>query len=125
MAALLRDITIDQGARFAESYILYTDDAQSIRRDLTGWTVRMQIRVTPNAPTTIWDSASPGSGSAISIASPASNGQINLVIGATITAAFPSGQQLKYDIEIAQTGDPNVVVRIMQGVAIVRPNVTR
>ena len=85
----------------------------------------MQIRKfanTPNPP--IWDSATPGSGSSLTVSAPGTTGTINLVIGATVTAGFASGEYV-YDMEIVNNTDPNDVTRIFEGKAIVRANVTK
>lgn len=114
MSAGVLDLVIEQGATY-KRVIEYVDENDS-PIDLTGYTVRMQIRnnhITNDIILELTDLY-------ISITD-ALNGEITINIPANITATLPSILGV-YDIEIELTGD---VERLLQGTVQISPEVTR
>lgn len=112
----LYNITCDKGATFSRS-ITWTNSAKR-PHDLTGYTARMHVRSTVDAPTTLVMLTTENS--RISLGGVA--GTINLLISATDTTNFISGKYV-YDLEVVSGG--GVVDRIIEGNFIVKPEVTR
>jgi hypothetical protein len=114
MAAATHNLTIDQGATWRVN-LLYKDSAGS-PINLTGYSAQLQLR-------TSYDAASASlnltTGSGITIT--ANTGAIAIVATATQTGALVAGDYV-YDLEITLSGE---VTRLIQGRAIVRPQVTR
>jgi hypothetical protein len=108
MAAGVYNTTIERGATF--SLTVTYKDASANPVDLTGWTVRMQVRETPADSSPILTSEG-GSG----------------VITATISAATTSAltqTTAYYDIEAEQTST-GIVKRVLRGRIIISAEITR
>jgi len=85
---------------------------------LTGYTADMQIRQTITSSTILYE-ASTGNGA---IVMGGTAGTITLTIPAATTAAFTWNRGV-YDLNLTSPG--GVVTRLLQGYAIVSPEVTR
>ena len=112
MAAGTYNFTLEQGSTFSRQI---TVQENSTALNLTGYTARMQMRSTHDSSTIALTYTS-------TIASPASNGKINLSATATQTAAIEEGMYV-YDLEIESSGGE--VTRLMEGQVTVTPEVTR
>lgn len=132
--AAKQNLDCDQGAKFSQS--LLWKDADGAVVDLTGYTARMEIREEVTASTiilTLETNPAPGGGTGngyISLGSVGSPVDYNilLVIPATVTAAFVTGNEKKvwhYDLELLPADDEDSVVRLIQGKFVVFPEVTR
>ena len=112
MAAGKHNFTLEQGSTFNRE-ITVQENSQAL--NLTGYSARMQMRSTH-------DSSSIALTFTAAIASPASNGKINLGATATATAAVEEGIYV-YDLEIESSA--GTVTRILEGTITVTPEVTR
>jgi len=112
MAAGTYNFTLEQGSTFSRQI---TVQENSTALNLSGYTARMQMRSTHDSSTIALTYTS-------TIASPASNGKINLSATATQTAAIEEGIYV-YDLEIESSGGE--VTRLMEGQVTVTPEVTR
>ena len=112
MAAGTYNFTLEQGSTFSRQ-ITVQEDGTAL--NLTGYTARMQMRSTHDSSTIALTYTS-------TIASPASNGIVNLSATATQSAAIEEGIYV-YDLEIESSG--GVVTRLMEGKVTVTPEVTR
>ena len=112
MAAGTYNFTLEQGSTFSRQI---TVQENGTALNLTGYTARMQMRSTHDSSTIALTYTS-------TIASPASNGIVNLSATASQSAAIEEGIYV-YDLEIESgTG---VVTRLMEGKVTVTPEVTR
>ena len=114
--ASIYNITIDQGATYtlAISY----KDSNGAAINLTNYTAAMQLRSTYTSADAVLSLSSPSNGIVITPAT----GLINLTITDTQTAALLA-TTFVYDLEI--TSPTNVKTRLIQGNAIINPEVTR
>ena len=132
MSASNVDLLIEQGATFERTITI--SDANCVPMDITGWEFRGQIRRTYSDTTVL---ASFSFTIQDQVTKP---GQVLMFMSATTTAAIPvnpasdsstsciSTPNLKptnyvYDVEAETSSD--FVYRILQGLAIVSPDVTR
>jgi hypothetical protein len=105
------NLFIDQGTDFS-SVIVVSDDTGS-PRDLTGYTGRAQLRQSYNSQkNTAFE---------VNINNP-EDGEIVLSLSNSVTSNIKYGRYV-YDVEIQS--NTNVVERIVQGVVILDPEVTR
>lgn len=109
------DILAPQGATFSETYTYKVNGALV---DLTSYTARMQVRKTPSSDVKLLDLTTENSG--ITLGGVA--GTITVGASATAMAAVPSGKY-RYDLEVVSSG--GVVTRLLEGVFVVSPEVTR
>jgi hypothetical protein len=114
MAAAIHDLIIDQGATWKVN-LLYKDPAGD-PINLTGYTAQLQLRTSYEAASA---SLSLATGTGITIT--ANTGTIAILATATQTNSLVAGDYV-YDLEITLSGE---VTRLIQGRAIVRPQVTR
>lgn len=120
------NIAIYQGATF----ILvgtYKDAETGNVIDITGYSARMQIRSSISAATPEIDIDDSGISPASRIEITGASGEIKIIISATDTSGITNASHAKltmaYDVEIEDgTG---VVTRVLEGSAIIHPNVTR
>ncbi len=110
------DITINQGETF--QLTLTWKDAAGVVINNTGYTAAMQVRETYSSSSTV---VSLTNGSGITLGGAA--GTVAIVISAATTAALTAPFSGVYDLELVSGG--GVVTRILQGAAIVTPEVTR
>lgn len=114
------NIVIDQGATFP-LYVEYKDpDGDPI--DLTGYSVRMQIRQTPTATTKLLDFDSDDLDAGMTIGDLDETGVVDIAIAPSVTSglAFNSAE---WDLVIESPS--GVVTRLVQGKASVSLGVTR
>ena len=102
MAAGTYNFTLEQGSTFSRQI---TVQENGTALNLTGYTARMQMRSTHDSSTIALTYTS-------TIASPASNGIVNLSATASQSAAIEDGIYV-YDLEIESSG--GVVTRLMEG----------
>lgn len=113
------DITVEQGSNWYYD-IIWTDiDGDTV--DITGMTVRMQIRLTKDSETKIVDMAS-GSGWGITIPD-SSSGTITVNILSDSTASWDIDTNGVYDLEYEDVSGR--VIRLMKGDVIFDKEVTR
>jgi hypothetical protein len=108
------DIEIEQGATFQKIITIYDD---SIQRDLSGYTARMQVRPTFASTTTILDLTEDSGGITIN-----DDDTITIYISATDTAALDFSTA-RYDFEIEAADE--TVTRLLYGKVKLMPEVTR
>lgn len=102
------NITIDQGTTFSSGIDLLNDNDEAV--DVTNYTARGQIRKHYS------------SSNAVSFTTTLSNGSLVISLTAAQTANMVAGRYV-YDIELV---DPsNTVLRILEGIVTVTPEVTR
>lgn len=111
----LLNLTFSQGATWKLS-MTYTDSVGD-PIDLTNYTARMQARSVFESPNTVLSLVN---GTGITLGGTA--GTIDLLVGATTTAAIAANQYV-YDLEIESNS--NEVTRVVQGTLVVTAEVTR
>lgn len=124
MAAASLDLTIEQGTTF-KRVLTIKDDLDALI-DLTGETFRGQIRKTPSSTTIVATFT-------CTLRNQVTNkGEVEILISAADTALIPLASQSKplivaenfvYNIERVKTD--STVSRILEGIAIVSPEVTK
>lgn len=110
--AIYANIPIDQGSSFAS--VVTVQDAAGLAFNLTGYTVRGQIR--KSYASTSYVAFSCG-------VQPGVIGKIQITLSAAQTAALKAGRYV-YDIEIVETAS-GAVTRVVEGQVEVTPRVTR
>jgi hypothetical protein len=116
MAAATYDILIEQGATF-QLNLVYKDSGGS-PIDISGYTARMQVRRSYDAPTALLDLTTENG--AITLGGVA--GSLVVEAGPTLTRDLPAKGGV-YDLElVAPSG---VVVRLIRGTATISPEVTK
>ncbi len=112
------DFTIDQGAD--QVLQLELVDKNGAKKSLTGYSVAAQIRKTYSS------SDSDAVTFSSQIASPASDGVLNLTLTNSQTNAMKAGRYV-YDVEISyQDSSSNTIIeRILEGQITLSPSVTR
>jgi len=110
--AVYSNIVIDQGADYSASIDVTDSDGDTI--DLTGYTAAGQIRKTYSSSTAV--------DFAVSIASPATAGILNIGLSNTQTNTMKAGRYV-YDIEITNSG--GVKTRVLEGQVEITPGVTQ
>lgn len=111
-------LTIEQGATF-ERLIAYKTGTPPVPVDLTGYTARMQVRATIDAPDVLLELSTINA--RITLPDPA-QGQLLLEVSATDTAAITWTGGV-YDLEL--TSPAGKVTRLLRGTVTVSPEVTR
>lgn len=111
MAAYV-ELTIEQGANLISTVTV--NDSQGDAVNLTSYTASAQLRKS-------YYSTSANTLSAIVTGN--SNGEITLSMTASNTALLTPGRYV-YDLKITNSTD-NVVTRVIEGIAVVLPSVTR
>lgn len=115
------NLKIEQGATF-KKLLQWKAGEPSVPVDITGYLIRMQIRSELAAATTLLDLDTTNNRIAITNAL---QGQFELRLTATETAAltFEAGV---YDLEmVAPDGPDNTVTRLLAGSVMVLPEITR
>lgn len=106
--ALKANMVIDQGSTFASTIEILDENDEAI--DVTNYTSRGQIRKHYSST------------NAVSFTTTLSNGSLVISLTANQTANMVAGRYV-YDLELV---DPaNTVVRILEGIVTVTPEVTR
>lgn len=114
------NLVFEQSATFQHTVNWTDPDGNPI--DLTGYRVRLQVRQSPSASTTLldFDSASPASG--MSITSLGASGSFTITFTPAVTGALDF-TTAEYDLTATSAG--GVVYRLHEGKASVSPGVTR
>jgi hypothetical protein len=113
--ATVKHLTIDQGTTYSLS--ITVSDANANPLDLTGYTLRAQMRKSYGATSytafTVTAAADP------------TTGELTISLTAVQTSALKAGRYV-YDIEIVSpVVDGSVVTRVLEGIITVTPEVTR
>jgi len=126
MTAVTLNISIDQGADWKDTLVLYqpapsgTPIENMVVLDLTGFTARMQIRASHTNEAVIANLTSANGGLTIT----AIQGKIVRHLTAVQTQAIvPTNTPAVYDLEIISSGGE--VTRLVQGSVFISPEVTR
>ncbi len=122
MAAGKYDMEIDQGSEYKLKIVLKNKNGS--RKDLTGFTGKSQIRKKPSATTVNGEFV-------IIFIEPRINGEIELVLPASVSSAIKVGDtinddksQYVYDLEI-YAPTTNVPLRVIDGLVRFSPEVTK
>lgn len=110
--AAISNLVIDQGTTY--SLTITVADATGAVIDLTGYTLRAQLRRSYGA--TSYTSFTTSSG-----ADP-TDGELTISLTHSQTSALKSGRYV-YDIEIVDTN--SVVTRVLEGIVTITPEVTK
>jgi hypothetical protein len=113
-------LTIEQGATLRRSFIYKTGttEANATPFDLTNYTARSQVRPT-YASTTLWAEWTTSNGGLTLFGA---TGRIDLFSSATLTTNMPAASGV-WDLElVSPTGE---VIRMLEGPAVITPEVTR
>ena len=113
----IMNLEIEKDRTFSLAFQLF-NDAAGTTKDLTGYSVKMQIRPFAGSSTVLAEYST--SNGAIIIPSPASQGNISLVLTPAQTNAFTFTQAV-YDMIISQAG---VVTEIIEGNVMILSNIT-
>lgn len=112
---------MEQGATTVWTFIYYTDVARTVKKDLTGYTARMQVRDDHDSDTVILEvTSTPVDGKSIVLGDAA--GTILVTVPAEVTALLPSPFLGVYDLELIKDG---IVERFLEGSIEITPEVTR
>jgi len=112
MAAGKYDIVIDKGSTFA---LDLTVQESGSAKDLSDYSVRGQLRPSVTSSTL--------TASFVGQVTNAAQGKISISLTPAVTGGITPSKYF-YDVEIHTSGD-SVVTRLLQGTAIVSPEVTR
>lgn len=107
------ELTIDQGASFTSVINLTNDDNTPI--DLTGHSFACQIRKS-------YYSTNATANVVVTVEGANANGTVRLTMDAANTANIKAGRYL-YDLKM--TDEANTVLRIVEGIATITPQVSR
>lgn len=116
MAAATYDILIEQGATF-QLNLVYKDSA-GVPIDVSGYTARMQVRRTYDAPTALLNLTTENG--AITLGGVA--GTLVVEAAEALTTGLPAKPAV-YDLELISPA--GVVVRLIRGAATISPEVTK
>jgi len=115
--AYYEDLTIDQGTDVAID--LYLVNKNGSKKDLTGYTAAGKLATSHDV------SDSDKVSFTALVASPASDGIVNLSLTNAQTDALNHRKRYVFDVEIAQTdSDGTTIQRVLQGLISVNPAVT-
>lgn len=114
---IVGDRAVEQGATWTRT-ITVKDDG--VARDLTGYTIRMQVRQKPSSSSTYLDIDTVSGEIAIT---DATNGIFTITLSAAVTAALSPVQGYRYDLELEDGS--GVVTRLLTGLFEVTKEVTR
>jgi len=115
--AYYEDLTIDQGADVAID--LYLVNKNGSKKDLTGYTGAAKMATSHDARDSDKISFT------AAVASPATDGILNLSLSKTQTTTLNPKRRYVYDVEISLDSDGTTTVeRVLQGLITVSPSVT-
>lgn len=117
-------LSIWQGQTYDQQFLLQDSSSPPIPIDLTGFTAQMMLRndVSDAAPVTTWGTSSG------EIVLGGANGVLSFNVPGAESLALPTGDEptaYVYDILLTSASTPPFTQRVMQGVVIVYPAVTR
>jgi len=110
------DLCLPQGQTWDTTFIWEADGTPV---DLSGYTARMMLRTTAEAPSPTVSLSTVGSTISVTTA-----GQIILNYSAASSSAITAGTYL-YDLEVEEPAPSNKVRRLVQGRAVVSREITR
>lgn len=116
MAAATYDILIEQGATFQLNLVY--KDSNDTPIDISGYTARMQVRRSYDAPTPLLDLTTENG--CITLGGAA--GTIAVEASSTLTKDLPTKPSV-YDLELISP--QSVVTRLIRGAATISPEVTK
>jgi|LakMenE01Jun11ns_1017448.scaffolds.fasta_scaffold9792544_3 hypothetical protein len=105
-------VQIDQGTDFGESLVFYTDNTNTTRRNLTGYTFSAKARYGTHASDTVVTFTTQ--------VTDAAQGVVNWALTDTQTQAMKPGRWV-FDLEMSVGGE---VTRIMWGTVEIKPAAT-
>lgn len=113
--ANVKNLIIDQGTTY--SLTITVSDANGNELDLTGYTLRSQLRKSYGSSSYTAFTVTP--------AQDPTTGQLTISLTATQTSALKAGRYV-YDVEIVSPViDGSEVTRVLEGIITVTPEVTR
>jgi hypothetical protein len=116
--AVVYNVEIDQGADWFLD--VNYDQPNGSPVNITSYTAALQLRSLPDDPTAVLTLTTANGGIAITGAT----GLVAIHATAVQTRAIDDGTYY-YDLEISSPANPPVVTRLIQGQAVVSPEVTR
>jgi hypothetical protein len=114
MAIYVSNIVIEQGFDFDTTFVL-EDTLTNDFLDLSGYVIESQLRKTYTSSTSV---------SFATIVTEPLNGTVTIALGSTITSTLKNGRYV-YDVKATTGGGGGSVIKLVEGVALVRPGVTR
>jgi len=123
MSAALQNLTIEQGATWSHSFVVYqpapvdTPIESLVVENLTGYTSRMQVRRTAESPHVLLELTTENSRIVITPLT----GRLDLTVSAATTAALNFDTAV-YDLEIVNAGE---VTKLVRGEVTLVAGVTR
>lgn len=115
MSAGIYNILLEQGATYSDGIRVRYQDG--LVMDISAYHIRMQIRSAIGGIQLI--ALETGDFTHQNLA----QGYFVIYIGATVTALFPVGRYF-YDLELTNSGNPDDVIRLLEGEVNVRGEVT-
>jgi len=112
-------LTIRQGSTFAHRFRVLNDDDTAA--DLTGYTARMQVRVSKNATAFMLELTT--TNGRLMVDGP--NGAVTLSLTSVDTAAINKGGRYDLEIVLDQGTSPEFVSRIAEGKLVLSKEVTK
>jgi hypothetical protein len=114
------NLVFEQSATFQHTVNWKDPNGEPI--DLTGYRIRLQVRQSPSAGTTLLDFDSDTPGAGMSITSLGASGSFTITLDTSVTEAL-AFTTAEYDLTATSAG--GVVYRLHEGKASVSPGVTR
>lgn len=111
MAALEYDLEVEQGSTYRRTVPVLDEDGNPL--DVTGWTVRGQVRLTPLSPVVLLDL-----GPHLTV----SGTSVELAIPGTVSSLW-AWREATYDVELVAPSA--AVTRLLRGRVLVDPETTR
>ena len=110
--ATISNLFIDQGADFTTTVTI--NDSSNVALDLTGYTATAMLRKSYKSTTS--------TSFTLAFVDPRTNGEITLSLTDVQTAALSEGRYV-YDLLITESGGDKT--RVVEGIATIKPSVTR
>lgn len=108
------NILVDQGATFTKIVDVTNEDGTPF--DLTGFSASSQMRKSYFTNTSHEITAE--------VEGDPTNGQVKLTLLPSVTNSIRAGRYV-YDLEVHNDSDPDVVIRVIEGIVTLTPQVTR
>lgn len=114
------NLIFEQSATF--QHTVNWKDPEGAAIDLTGYRIRLQVRQSPSASTTLVDFDSDALGEGMSITALDASGSFTIAITSDVTGTY-SFTSAEYDLTATSPG--GIVYRLHEGKATTSPGVTR